>query len=665
MCYLSATPHRVDTENAASQFPPLLAHTSKTLRTLRFLRALTVPCGASSRGIEARPLAMRVFIAAALLTLAAAQSFFPCHPTKPDVNNEVTCSRVVLPPGLCKRCPLRPTRKDGRFVQCTRIYDTEGDDCHEALQEYVDENGKCDPVRKDALAKMLDGDEDARMVIDYFLYSLCEQCCDCIPMGTEKSDYMKFARGHSTSNPTLWKEDRGNCPAHAHFDVCKVVPNVRYFAQPGDPEKRAPEACPLLKKWQRSDEFAEWQFNPQTNIVPDLQEFLSGMLAAIDCHDFDVWGKCYDMENKQNHLELPDDYVEPEVDSPTTEAPTTTEAENTTDAATTTSTTTHETSTSSTTSDATKPTTTMTTTTTSTDGSTTTLADDTTTTEAEATDTTTTTTTTTTTDADPNITTGTTAPTSATDTTGTTSTSPDSTEPAPESETSDPSTDNVPPIDTESNAVGDTGDETSTSSSEDGNTSADESTPSSDGDSSGSCFPAAATVELESGEFISMAEVRIGDSVRVSKDTFSEVFLFSHRTASNSAPYYIELSTYATNKTLTVTSGHYLRVNDGLVSAELVKSGDHILTASNGWASVSAVRVVRSSGLYNPHTVHGDIVVNGFVASTYTTAVPTRVAYGLLAPLRTLYSHGFVSEKLFGSFLSEGYRSLLPRSVEL
>lgn len=35
-----------------------------------------------------------------------------------------------------------------------------------------------------------------------------------------------------------------------------------------------------------------------------------------------------------------------------------------------------------------------------------------------------------------------------------------------------------------------------------------------------------------------------------------------------------------------------------------------------------------------PATIHGDLVVNGFVTSTYTTAIEPIVAYGNLAPLR-------------------------------
>lgn len=179
----------------------------------------------------------------------------------------------------------------------------------------------------------------------------------------------------------------------------------------------------------------------------------------------------------------------------------------------------------------------------------------------------------------------------------------------------------------------------------------------------GSCFPSTSKVELQSGATIPISQLRIGDSVRVSVDTFSEVFLFSHRTSS-SAPSYIEITTTATNHTLTLTPGHYLYINHQLRPAHTVEVGHQILTAHQGWATVSAVRRTDASGLYNPHTVQGDIVVDGFVASTYTTAVPTHIATSLLAPLRALYRRGFVSERLFGSFLAEGFRDGILRTVQ-
>jgi Hint module len=46
---------------------------------------------------------------------------------------------------------------------------------------------------------------------------------------------------------------------------------------------------------------------------------------------------------------------------------------------------------------------------------------------------------------------------------------------------------------------------------------------------------------------------------------------------------------------------------------------------------------VWREGLFNPQTLHGDVVVDGLRASSYTTAVEPAVAHRLLWPLRVLF----------------------------
>ena len=55
---------------------------------------------------------------------------------------------------------------------------------------------------------------------------------------------------------------------------------------------------------------------------------------------------------------------------------------------------------------------------------------------------------------------------------------------------------------------------------------------------------------------------------------------------------------------------------------------------------VIAVGSARKDGLYNPHTLQGDIVVNGVLTSTYTSAFSPVLAHLVFAPLRALYRAG-------------------------
>lgn len=159
------------------------------------------------------------------------------------------------------------------------------------------------------------------------------------------------------------------------------------------------------------------------------------------------------------------------------------------------------------------------------------------------------------------------------------------------------------------------------------------------------CFPALGTVELENGSTKVMEELSIGDRVRVSATEFSEVFMFTHkiREAHNS---FITIWTSESQR-ISLTPGHYLYVNRNLVPARTVAVGDYIELGSG--KHVPAVRITHSKerGLYNPQTVHGDIIVNGVKASTYTTSVQQSFAHALLAPLRAAFSAFGVTTDVF------------------
>lgn len=148
---------------------------------------------------------------------ATGQGFYPCHSAK-SVTSSASCSRVVVPPKLCKRCPLRAVARGGQFLKCSNIFDTSADGCLEAMEEYVELN-ECDGDRRKAVAAWKNGDNSGRSAVDYFLYSLCETCCDCAPPSTEQSDFRRLKNAHTVDTPTLWSTRRGNCAAHAWYDV--------------------------------------------------------------------------------------------------------------------------------------------------------------------------------------------------------------------------------------------------------------------------------------------------------------------------------------------------------------------------------------------------------------------------------------------------------------
>ena len=113
--------------------------------------------------------------------------------------------------------------------------------------------------------------------------------------------------------------------------------------------------------------------------------------------------------------------------------------------------------------------------------------------------------------------------------------------------------------------------------------------------------------------------------------------MFSHRLEEASYNF-IELKTATT--TLAITPNHFLYVNGELREARFVSAGDNLTLASGEQDTVLSVGRVQKDGIFNPHTLQGDIVVDGVLTSTYTSAFSPTLAHVVLAPLRALYRAG-------------------------
>jgi Hint module/Copper type II ascorbate-dependent monooxygenase, C-terminal domain len=159
--------------------------------------------------------------------------------------------------------------------------------------------------------------------------------------------------------------------------------------------------------------------------------------------------------------------------------------------------------------------------------------------------------------------------------------------------------------------------------------------PSSSSGKESSCFPDYATVKTQDGSEKLMRDLKVGDVVLVAPGTYSAVFMFTHNIADRRSEF-VRIST-VDGFCISLSRSHYLYVNGMLKQARSVKVGDFV-TLSCGRASVvNHVAIEVGMGLYNPQTLHGDIVVSGIIASTYTSAIEPSTAHALLAPFRSLF----------------------------
>jgi len=164
------------------------------------------------------------------------------------------------------------------------------------------------------------------------------------------------------------------------------------------------------------------------------------------------------------------------------------------------------------------------------------------------------------------------------------------------------------------------------------------------------CFPGNARVHIfaplqNSIEIeIPMRSLRVGMKVKTGYNSYSPVFMFSHAETTGTYPFIVL-------NNLTLSAGHFVyTVGKGLIPARNVKIGDHLINNANTYKNLEKVTNIhhtREKGLFNPHTLDGTLIVNGYLSSTYTEAIPESVANSLLLPFRMFYS-------VFGRDLSTG-----------
>lgn len=140
-----------------------------------------------------------------------------------------------------------------------------------------------------------------------------------------------------------------------------------------------------------------------------------------------------------------------------------------------------------------------------------------------------------------------------------------------------------------------------------------------------------------------MSDLKIGDVVRTGNNTFSPIYMFSHRFP-EAVTEFVELYTEDEKKPLILSPGHFLYVKKSInakssqITASSVVIGDLLETGDGRVTPVVNIRRKPNTGLFNPHTLDGDIVVENIRTTVYTDAIRPELAHALLAPVRALYA---------------------------
>uniref|UniRef100_A0A7S2ZS30 Peptidase S1 domain-containing protein n=1 Tax=Rhodosorus marinus TaxID=101924 RepID=A0A7S2ZS30_9RHOD len=184
-----------------------------------------------------------------------------------------------------------------------------------------------------------------------------------------------------------------------------------------------------------------------------------------------------------------------------------------------------------------------------------------------------------------------------------------------------------------------------------------------DPEESGSCFPGDARVVLESGLEKKMSDLLEGDRVLAANGKYSDIIGFTHKMAQVQSEF---VNVVAGKESLRLTPEHYVPVGVNglvLVAAKSLAVGDIVTLGNQTTVRVSSIDRTRASGLYNPETLDGTIVVDGVLASTYTQHVNPHIARLLLAVPRIVYRLGFKHPlgSLFHSTMPEFIFRYMPK----
>ncbi|KAJ3191826.1 hypothetical protein HDU82_003394 [Entophlyctis luteolus] len=140
------------------------------------------------------------------------------------------------------------------------------------------------------------------------------------------------------------------------------------------------------------------------------------------------------------------------------------------------------------------------------------------------------------------------------------------------------------------------------------------------------CFPSDAVVDVENVGLVRMSELKVGDRVLSRAENgmriYEDIYMFGHQDPLAQAVF-VQIQLNARNLTLELTSDHFMPTlgqsgKEAYLRAGKLQVGMKVLLSDGTVSEITRINRIHKSGLFNPYTLSGRIVVNSIVASSHS-----------------------------------------------
>jgi hypothetical protein len=115
---------------------------------------------------------------------------------------------------------------------------------------------------------------------------------------------------------------RGNCQAHAYWDVCRILPNIKVIKSSNKPwpggSDSWQEVCPLLSSWMSTPDGKNFPNVANTDVHPQVDTFLRELIDASELlTDPNIYRNCLLLETSQGRVSESNEVTNVDADTTT------------------------------------------------------------------------------------------------------------------------------------------------------------------------------------------------------------------------------------------------------------------------------------------------------------------------------------------------------------